>query len=104
MQITTDTVAAAWIGWKEYSSKNKNALGEDLMRAALEAAVRSSSQNTGDLLKALRDNAESGCDCFRCRAADCIEDLARVIRRMMTDASFIAVDEGRATIEKWGLK
>lgn len=115
MQITTDTVAAAWIGWKEYSSKNKNALGEDLMRAALEAVLGAKADNAPEIVKALRSSAtNTECDCFRCRAANCIEDLSDTLIHVITMDAYTRDGEepaheimracARDTLKRWGLK
>lgn len=108
MQITKEMIVAAWIGWRECSHKNKNALGEDLMRAALEAALVARKVDANKLLSILRGECVFLDTTHTKQAADCIGELAEALKIART-----VVDPARspntcdyidATIEKWGLK
>lgn len=96
-------------------------------RAALEAALGAGNGSAPEIIKALRlPIAEMKCDCVRCRAAACIEDLAAALKPFaqieigITDKEAVDMEDwfrhggdsltvgdfrrARVILEGWGLK
>lgn len=121
MQITDEVVSLAIDAARKHARDVMGVACEiepETMRTALEAALGARGGHAPEIIKALRSPlAKTECDCFRCKAAACIEDLAVALKK--TNARLYRLcecesesgckdatlrDENSTTLERWGLK